>query len=181
MEGAKESGYDVELPERELHDLFEKKTIVNSGTWFREEETLKNCYRLDLNDYLKFFHSLPKEVQNDVVADWGEPPGTVMTVDNKFLIPGIEFGNVSVGIQPARPPLGESDLAKAAHDKTKPPHHQYIAFYFWLQEIWGADAVFHVGTHGLAEFMKGKEVGMSSYCFPDILIGNIPTFTFTTF
>ena len=174
LERLKESGYDVELPEKELHDLFEEKAIVNSGTWFREEETLKNCYHLDLNDYLKFFHSLPKEVQNDVIADWGEPPGTVMTVDNKFLIPGIEFGNVFVGIQPARPPLGESDLAKAAHDKTKPPHHQYLAFYFWLQEVWGADAVFHVGTHGLAEFMKGKEVGMSSYCFPDILIGNIP-------
>jgi len=174
LERLKESEYEVELPEKELHDLFEEKAIVNSGTWFREEETLENCYSIDLNDYLNFFHSLPKEVQNDVIADWGEPPGTVMTVDDKFLIPGIEFGNVFVGIQPARPPLGESDLAKAAHDKTKPPHHQYLAFYFWLQEVWGADAVFHVGTHGLAEFMKGKEVGMSANCFPDILIGNLP-------
>ena len=174
LERLKESEYEVELPEKELHDLFEEKAIVNSGTWFREEETLENCYSIDLNDYLEFFHSLPKEVQNDVIEDWGEPPGMVMTVDNKFLIPGIEFGNVFVGIQPARPPLGESDLAKAAHDKTKPPHHQYLAFYFWLQEVWGADAVFHVGTHGLAEFMKGKEVGMSSCCSPDILIGNIP-------
>jgi len=174
LERLKESGYDVELPEKELHGLFEEKAIVNSGTWFREEETLKNCYSLDLNDYLKFFHSLPKDVQNDVIEDWGEPPGTVMTVDNKLLIPGIEFGNVFVGIQPARPPLGDSDLAKAAHDKTKPPHHQYLAFYFWLQEVWGADAVFHVGTHGLAEFMKGKEVGLSSCCFPDILIREMP-------
>ena len=107
-------------------------------------------------------------MQNDVVADWGEPPGTVMTVDNKFLIPGIEFGNVFVGIQPARPPLGESDLAKAAHDKTKPPHHQYIAFYFWLQEVWGADAVFHVGTHGLAEFMKLTACSISAVFFRDM-------------
>ena len=87
-------------------------------------------------------------------------------VDNKFLIPGIEFGNVFVGIQPARPPLGESDLAKAAHNKTKPPHHQYIAFYFWLQEVWGADAVFHVGTHGLAEFMKLTACSISAVFFP---------------
>ncbi|NQE54684.1 hypothetical protein C5S29_13930 [ANME-1 cluster archaeon GoMg3.2] len=174
LERLKESGYEVELPEKELHDLFEERAIVNSGTWFREEETLENCYSIDLNDYLGFFHALPEEVQNDVIADWGEPPGTVMTVDNNLLIPGIELGNVFFGIQPARPPLGESDLAKAAHDKTKPPHHQYLAFYFWLHEVWGADAVFHVGTHGLAEFMKGKEVGMSASCFPDILIGNIP-------
>ncbi|HJH26077.1 MAG TPA: magnesium chelatase subunit H, partial [Methanophagales archaeon] len=174
LERLKERGYEVELPEKELHDLFEEKAIVNSGTWFREEETRENCYSIDIKEYLDFFYALPEEVQNDVIADWGEPPGTVMTVDNKLLIPGIEFGNVFVGIQPARPPLGESDLAKAAHDKTKPPHHQYLAFYFWLQAVWGADAVFHVGTHGLAEFMKGKEVGMSSSCFPDILIGNIP-------
>ncbi|MCK4733404.1 MAG: cobaltochelatase subunit CobN, partial [Methanophagales archaeon] len=79
LERLKESGYRVELPEEELHDLFEDMAIVNSGTWFREEETLKNCYSLDLNDYLKFFHALPEEVQNDVVEDWGEPPGTVMT------------------------------------------------------------------------------------------------------
>ena len=174
LERLKESGYRVELPEKELHDLFEQMAIVNSGTWFREEETLKNCYSIDINNYLEFFYALPEELQSDIIEDWGEPPGTVMTVDNKLLIPGIEFGNVFVGIQPARPPLGESDLAKAAHDKTKPPHHQYLAFYFWLQEVLGVDAVFHVGTHGLAEFMKGKEVGMSSCCFPDILIGDMP-------
>ena len=174
LERLKESEYDVELSKKELYDLFEEKAIVNSGTWLREEETLENCYSLDLNEYLNFFHALPEEVQNDVIADWGEPPGNVMCVDNKLLIPGIEFGTVFVGIQPARPPLDQSDLAKAAHDKTKPPHHQYLAFYFWLQEVFGADAVFHVGTHGLAEFMKGKEVGMSSCCFPDILIGNMP-------
>jgi cobaltochelatase CobN len=174
LERLKESGYDVMLPEEELHGLFEEMAIVNSGTWFREEETLKNCYSLHLNDYLEFFHALPDEVQKDVVEGWGKPPGTVMTVDDKFLIPGIELGNVFLGIQPSRPPLDESDLAKAAHDKTKPPHHQYLAFYFWLQEVWNADAVFHVGTHGLAEFMKGKEVGMSKCCFSDILIGNMP-------
>lgn len=174
LERLKESGYDVELPEEELYNIFEERAIVNSGSWFREEETLKNCYSLDLNDYLGFFNALPEEVQNDVIEDWGKPPGNVMCVNNKLLIPGIELGNVFVGIQPARPPLDESDLAKAAHDKTKPPHHQYLAFYFWLQEFWDADAVFHVGTHGLAEFMKGKEVGMSENCFPDILIGNMP-------
>jgi cobaltochelatase CobN len=174
LERLKESGYEVDLPDKELFHLFAELAIVNSGTWFREEETLKNCYYLDLQAYLGFFSALPEEVQKDVIEDWGAPPGNVMSVDNKLLIPGIKFGNVFIGIQPARPPLDESDLAKAAHDKTKPPHHQYLAFYFWLQEFWSADAVFHVGTHGLAEFMKGKEVGMSENCFPDILIGNMP-------
>jgi cobaltochelatase CobN len=84
------------------------------------------------------------------------------------------MGNIFLGIQPARPPLGEADLASASHDKTKPPHHQYLAFYHWLQEIWKADIVVHVGTHGLAEFTKGKEVGLSNECFPDRLISSMP-------
>ena len=174
LERFKEDGYDVEIPEKELHKLFEEMAITNSGSWFRKENTLANCFSIDLDEYLLFFRSLPDELQNDVIQYWGEPPGSVMTVNNKLLIPGIEFGSIFVGIQPARPPLDGSDLAKASHDKTKPPHHQYLAFYFWLQKIWGADAVFHVGTHGLAEFTKGKEVGMSSSCFPDVLIGDMP-------
>ncbi|MCD6455654.1 MAG: cobaltochelatase subunit CobN, partial [Methanophagales archaeon] len=77
LEHLKGSRYTVEVPEKELTDLFEEMEIVNSGTWFREEETLGNCYSIDLKDYLEFFHSLPKDVQKDVIADWGEPPGTV--------------------------------------------------------------------------------------------------------
>jgi len=73
-----------------------------------------------------------------------------MVADEKILIPGVQLGNVFIGIQPARPPLGEEDLAKASHDKTRPPHHQYIAFYHWLEKFWKADAILHVGTHGLA-------------------------------
>ena len=174
LERFKENGYDVEIPEKELHKLFEEMAITNSGSWLRKEKTILNCCSIDMDEYLRFFRSLPDELQEDVIHYWGEPPGSVMTVGNRLLIPGIEFGRIFVGIQPARPPLDGSDLAKASHDKTKPPHHQYLAFYFWLQKIWGADAVFHVGTHGLAEFTKGKEVGMSSSCFPDILIGDMP-------
>jgi cobaltochelatase CobN len=56
-----------------------------------------------------------------------------MVHDGDFIIPGFQFGNVFVGIQPSRPPLTEEDIASAAHDKTRPPHHQYVAFYRWLQ------------------------------------------------
>ena len=32
----------------------------------------------------------------------------------------------------------------------------------------------HFGTHGSLEFMPGKQVGMSGFCYPDKLIGSIP-------
>lgn len=169
-----EEGYRVDLPEKDLHLLFQDFSIVNSGTWFSKDDALKSCRSMKADDYGRFFATLPEEMRSDMIESWGEPPGDVMTLDEDILIPGIEFGNVFVGVQPARPPLEDQDLASASHDKTKPPHHQYVAFYQWLEDVWKADLVVHVGTHGLAEFMKGKEVGMSSSCFPDLLIGEMP-------
>ncbi|MBN1432706.1 MAG: magnesium chelatase subunit H [Methanomicrobiaceae archaeon] len=174
LEKFSSEGYYVEMPDKPLHELFEEKKIANSGTWFSKEDTLDNCFSLDYSEYLRYFETLDPDVRADVNEAWGIPPGNVMVCGEKFVIPGIMFGNVFVGIQPARPPLDESDIAKAAHDKTKPPHHQYIAFYYWLEKVFSSNVVFHVGTHGLAEFTKGKEIGMSRKCFPDILIGNMP-------
>ena len=174
LETLKEEGYLVEVPDRKLHELFEEKAIVNSGDWHGIEKTAATSFSWDVPSYLKVFNSLHPQVRNDVESVWGPAPGSVMTHNGRFVLPGLQFGNVLVGLQPARPPLTEDDVAKAAHDKTKPPHHQYIAYYRWLEEVWKADLVFHVGTHGLAEFTKGKEIGMSETCFPDILIGNMP-------
>jgi cobaltochelatase CobN len=169
-----EEGFAVDVPEGKLHDLFEDLAIVNSGQWLCAEETLKNSFYFSAGAYRDYFYSLPEEMQDDVTSAWGDAPGTVMTSGEKILIPGIELGNVFLGVQPARPPLKGQDLSGASHDKTKPPHHQYIAFYRWLETVWRADAIVHVGTHGLAEFTKGKEVGMSASCFPDLLIGDMP-------
>ena len=39
---------------------------------------------------------------------------------------------------------------------------------------WGADAIVHVGKHGTLEWLPGKGVGLSSECFPDALLGDMP-------
>jgi len=174
LENFHENGYTVEVPEGKLHEIFEEKAIVNSSTWRDISITAGNSFTWDVSSYLSFFSTLPADVREEVNSAWGEPPGEVMAYKGNFILPGLQFGNIIVALQPARPPLTEDDVAKAAHDKTKPPHHQYIAFYRWLEDVWGADLVFHVGTHGLAEFTKGKEIGMSAKCFPEILIGNMP-------
>ena len=174
LENFKENEYTVEVPDGKLHEIFEEKAIVNSSTWRDIAITAQNSFTWDVPSYLSFFSTLPPDVREEVNSAWGEPPGEVMAHQGMFVLPGMQFGNILVALQPARPPLTEDDVAKAAHDKTKPPHHQYIAFYRWLEDVWGADLVFHVGTHGLAEFTKGKEIGMSAKCFPEILIGNMP-------
>src|SRR3984893_18358394 len=49
-----------------------------------------------------------------------------------------------------------------------------MAFYTYLEKVFGADAAVHFGTHGAMEFMPGKQVGLSGDCWPDRLIGELP-------
>ncbi|WP_010479462.1 cobaltochelatase subunit CobN [Thermococcus zilligii] len=170
LEELGKEGYTVE--KADLEELLLEKKIFNPKNYPVE---MVDCPRMSVEDYLKFFNELPEESRRDVIECWGEPPGEIMVDEEGILIPGVVLGNVFIGVQPSRrPALDSEDVYSAVHDKTKPPHHQYLAFYFWLERVFKADCLIHVGTHGLAEFMKGKELGLSSKCFPDILIGSMP-------
>ena len=54
------------------------------------------------------------------------------------------------------------------------PTHQYLAFYYWLREIFQADAVIHLGTHGNLEWLPGKATGLDEASYPDIALGSLP-------
>jgi cobaltochelatase CobN len=167
----KDEGYRVE--DVEVGKLLLDKKLFNPKLF---SEKAIDCPKLSKEDYLKFFNELPEELKREVVENFGEPPGDIMVDGDEILIPVILLGNVAIGIQPSRRKALENseDLLSAIHDKTKPPHHQYLAFYFWLKNVFGADAIIHLGTHGTLEFMKGKECGLSSRCFPDLLISSMP-------
>ncbi len=62
------------------------------------------------------------------------------------------------------------------HSPDLAPTHHYLAFYRWLDEEWGADAVVHVGKHGTLEWLPGKGVGLSATCWPDAILGDLPLF-----
>lgn len=143
--------------------------LVNTGKYSDGGKMLK----YPLSDYKKFLSGFADK--DAVINAWGEPGGEIMT-DEKgdFLIPAAAYGNIIVGIQPSRGIHEDND--KLYHDKSIPPHHQYIAFYKYISEKFGADAVIHVGTHGTLEFLKGKECGMSGMCYPDLLLGDMPHF-----
>jgi len=173
----KSKGYRVEKQEKSLKELFLDFHLVNSGRWLSPQKIAQRGFYLSCEEYKDYFYSLPQKVQEEVVKSWGNPPGKVMVFENKILIPAIEFGNILIGIQPARPPLRNGDdLNKIAHNRSIPPHHQYLAFYYWLKEVWKTDAVVHIGTHGLVEFMPGKELAPAEGDFPDLLIGDLPHF-----
>ena len=103
---------------------------------------------------------------------WGHPPGTLNSDGRDLLIHGVRLGNAFVGVQPS---FGyEGDPMRLLFEKNATPHHGFIGFYAWAETTFGADAVVQIGTHGALEFMPGKQVGLSSQCWPDILAGTIP-------
>jgi magnesium chelatase subunit H len=109
-----------------------------------------------------------------IEAQWGPAPGKQQTDGASIQILGERFGNVFVGVQPA---FGyEGDPMRLLFEKGFSPTHAFSAFYRWLREDFGANAVLHFGTHGALEFMPGKQTGLSEACWPDRLIGDLPNF-----
>ena len=88
------------------------------------------------------------------------------------MFPGIDLGGVLVTIQPPRG-FG-SDPIGTYHAPDMPPPHHYLAFYRWLDDGWGADAVVHVGKHGTLEWLPGKANALSAACYPDAALGDLP-------
>lgn len=145
---------------------------VNNARWVPQGKSLAGAVTISVERYRDLWRVPPDP--EELLQAWGEPSGEIMAGEGKVILPVLEAGNALVGLQPARGI--HSDPAKITHDKTLPPHHQYLAFYRWLEEDWKADAVVHVGTHGTLEFLKGKEVGMSGRCYPTLHLGSLPHF-----
>lgn len=163
----KDNGYQTEsLTSAELIARFGAGGEANSPLY---GDLTGRGFRYPAKAYREAFEQDPQA--DKVQAVWGNPPGDIMTDREGFYIPGIQAGNVFVGLQPARDYTVD---ATSYHDQSLPPHHQYRAFYRWLRDVFQADAIVHVGTHGTLEFQAGKEAGMSGACFPDSLLGDIP-------
>ncbi|MFN3313807.1 MAG: cobaltochelatase subunit CobN, partial [Hyphomonas sp.] len=95
----------------------------------------------------------------EIEAQWGPAPGRDLTDGRSLFILGVQFGNVFVGLQPG---FGyEGDPMRLLFEKSFAPTHAFAAYYAWLREGFGADAVVHFGTHGALEFMPGKQAGLS--------------------
>ncbi|MBL8445220.1 MAG: cobaltochelatase subunit CobN, partial [Zoogloeaceae bacterium] len=131
---------------------------------------------LALADYLAFFDTLPEASRAALSARWGAPEADPMLRQGpsgpRFMLAGLRCGQVFVGIQPARG--YQLDPMASYHDPDLVPPHHYLAFYFWLREHWGCDAVVHVGKHGNLEWLPGKSVALSDECWPDLVFGPMP-------
>ncbi|MEZ5335466.1 MAG: cobaltochelatase subunit CobN [Methanolobus sp.] len=93
--------------------------------------------------------------------------------DKFIVIPKISVSdNVILAPQPTRGWLQDNEVLY--HDTELAPHHQYIAFYLWLQHEFDADVMVNMGRHGTVEWLPGKDFGLLSEEWPSIMVGDIP-------
>ncbi|MBY5763777.1 cobaltochelatase subunit CobN [Rhizobium leguminosarum] len=127
---------------------------------------------LSLSRYNSFLESLPIKIQDEVRARWGSPQDDPYFRERVFALPFARFGEVLVGIQPAR---GYNiDPKESYHSPDLVPPHGYLAFYAFLRGEFGAHAIIHMGKHGNLEWLPGKALALSESCYPEAILGPLP-------
>ena len=150
-------------------DLIETLTsqLTLDDRWVAPEDVRKlSVDVVSAEQYDDWWADADTRFRENVIEEWGDPP------ERPFAIPGVEFGNVLVTVQPPRG-FG-MDPSKVYHDSDLQPPHDYYAFYAWLREEFEADAVVHLGTHGSLEWLPGKTVGLDAESAPDALVSDLP-------
>ena len=169
---------DLPANESELvTELLERGRNVSFGRPrdLQELSARDDVLSLPVEGYDRWFKTLPEAMRNEVTEAFGPPPGDLMVRtegdEPVFVIPKLDFGNVIVLPQPVR---GAKMDAKLQHNDRVPPPHQYLAVYWWLREVWKADAIVNYGTHGTHEFLPGRPLGQLADDWSDRIIGPVP-------
>ncbi len=153
------------------HDLL--SCVTNDRRWLAPEKIAEKAVaKADSGLYKKWYEQFPEIIRGKLQDHWGKLPGKLMVFEDNVVFPGFINGNVFITIQPTR---GEfENIDKLYHDPNLSPPYYYLFFYRWIRDIFGADAVIHVGKHGSLEWLPGKSVGLSELCYPDMSILDLP-------
>ncbi|PIE14009.1 MAG: cobaltochelatase subunit CobN [Rhodobacterales bacterium] len=165
-------GYAVDDAPRDS-DALMKAVMAGPTNWLTDRAERTGGEVLDLATYRRHFDALPWAQKEAMTDRWGAPesdpffePGT------GFKLSILTFGNVVVGLQPAR---GYNiDPTDTYHSPDLVPPHNYLAFYIWLRHIHGAHALIHMGKHGNLEWLPGKALALSGACWPEAVLGPLP-------
>ncbi|MGF1628824.1 MAG: cobaltochelatase subunit CobN [Kiloniellaceae bacterium] len=171
LRALKAEGYDTgELP-ADGQALIERLAAGPTND-LRDRATRPGGELFPVKAYRRFFSQLPEAVRQAVLARWGEPEADPFVEGDAFRLAAFKLGKVVIGLQPAR---GYNiDPVASYHDPALVPPHGYFAFYAWLREAVGVQAVIHMGKHGNLEWLPGKALALSEACFPEAVFGPLP-------
>ena len=166
LNALKDAGYTLEDLPQTGDELIQRLTqgVTNDP----ESRPNRPCYQtLPLVEYQKYWHSLPEAVRTGISNRWGEGE-----IAEEIAIPGIRLGNVFIGIQPSRG--YDRDPSLNYHAPDLEPTHEYLAYYHWLRNSFGVQAIVHVGKHGNLEWLPGKSLALSQDCYPEVALQTTP-------
>ncbi|MFP5273936.1 cobaltochelatase subunit CobN [Coleofasciculus sp.] len=166
LQALQEAGYQVEDSPETGDELIQRLTsgVTNDPEGWELRPVQQWLSEQDYHDY---FDTLPLTVQQGICNRWhGE------TKNSTFPIPGIQLGNIFVGIQPSRG--YDIDPGLNYHAPDLEPTPAYLAFYYWLRQKFGAHGVVHLGKHGNLEWLPGKSLALSQTCYPEVALGTMP-------
>jgi len=158
-------------------DALMQAVLAGPTNWLTDRAERRGGVPLSMADYQIDYGQLPWELRSAVEDRWGPPESdpffTAGEVDcGYFSLSVLEFGNVVIGVQPAR---GYNiDPTDTYHSPDLVPPHNYLAFYFWLRHQFRADSIVHMGKHGNLEWLPGKALALSEMCWPEAVFGPTP-------
>ncbi len=183
LQALKQSGYTVTDIPQTGDELIQRLTkgITNDP----ESRISRPSYQsLSVEEYQQYWETLPETVQQGIESRWGSrevgemgkwgdgEDGEDGEVEKRIEIPGIQLGNVFIGIQPSRGYDRDPSLNYHAPDLEPTP--EYLAYYQWLRSCFGVQAIIHVGKHGNLEWLPGKSLALSANCYPEVALQTIP-------
>lgn len=177
----KERGYNVGTgPLPTASELATLMTQIGSnvGTWApgELEKRVQNGSVILIPEalYLQWFSELSADKQTEMIEHWGLGPGKIMVYENAtgkyIVIPKIQYGNILLVPEPVWGWL--QDNSTLYNTGTLPPTHDCLAFYFWMNRVYHADAIFSIFS--IVELMPGKQVGLSAKDWGAILLQDMP-------
>ena len=168
-----QAGYDVKNAPETSAELMEQ-IMAGPTNWLTDRATRTGGVLLPIADYMAHYQTLPYELRAQLEERWSAPESDPFfdPNDGGFKLSILRFGNVTLGLQPAR---GYNiDPVETYHSPDLIPPHNYLAFYFWIRHHQKAQATVHMGKHGNLEWLPGKALALSDSCLPEAILGPMP-------
>ncbi len=128
------------------------QVMAGPTNWLPDRAARTGGVRLSMAAYRDGYDALPLAVRERVEGQWGAPEDDPFAGPDGFALSVLRFGNVTVGLQPAR---GYNiDPEATYHSPDLVPPHNYLAFYLWLRR----DA----GRAGDRPHGQAREPGMAA-------------------
>ena len=149
LKAMKARGYDLGEAPLPTRDQLSRRLVdeaSNIGGWatasLQQRAQRADTIAVPLARYQEWFDALPASLREHMISVWGEPPGDVMVTGDgeqrTLLLPALRFGNILIAAHPAWGYMENETALKSP--RALPPHHQYAAFFLWLQNDFKADA-----------------------------------------